>query len=101
MARETKTSRDKALLVFALLLVGSQEGVFNVPRRGQLHTTIPVTHLTLRFVCPRCTREMADMAAKLPRCGIASEALRRNYPLVPKSPLAGVCSWNGGPSCNL
>ena len=36
---------------------------------------------TLRFVCPSCTRDMEGIAAKLWRCGIASEALRRNMPL--------------------
>ena len=35
----------------------------------------------VRFVFPRCTREMDGIAAKLLRCGIASEALRRNMPL--------------------
>ena len=33
---------------------------------------------TLRFVCPSCTRDTDGIAAKLLRCGIASEALRRN-----------------------
>ena len=36
---------------------------------------------TLRFVCPSCTRDTDGIAAKLLRCGIASEALRRNMPL--------------------
>ena len=36
---------------------------------------------TLRFVCPSCTRDTDGVAAKLLRCGIASEALRRNMPL--------------------
>ena len=35
----------------------------------------------LRFVCPSCTRDTDGIAAKLLRCGIASEALRRNMPL--------------------
>ena len=34
----------------------------------------------LRFVRPRCTREMDGIAAKRLRCGVASEALRRNIP---------------------
>ena len=34
-----------------------------------------------QFVCPRSTRETDGIAAKLLRCGIASEALRRNMPL--------------------
>ena len=36
---------------------------------------------TLRFVCPSCTRDTDGIAAKLLRCGIASEVLRRNMPL--------------------
>ena len=36
---------------------------------------------TLRFDCPRSTRETDGIIAKLSRCGIASEALRRNLPL--------------------
>ena len=38
----------------------------------------PCDNSTLRFVCPRSTRERDGIAAKLLRCGIASEALRRN-----------------------
>ena len=40
---------------------------------------------TLRFMCPSCTRDTDGIAAKLLRCGIASEALRRNMPLSWKS----------------
>ena len=32
-------------------------------------------------MCPSCTRDKDGIAAKLLRCGIASEALRRNMPL--------------------
>ena len=32
-------------------------------------------------MCPSCTRDTDGIAAKLLRCGIASEALRRNMPL--------------------
>ena len=32
-------------------------------------------------MCPRSTRETDGIAAKLLRCGIASEALRQNLPL--------------------
>ena len=46
-------------------------------------------NLTLRFVCPRSTRERDGIAAKLLRCGIASEALRRNMPLSPSMPILG------------
>ena len=41
----------------------------------------PCDNFTLRFVCPRSTGERDGIAAKLLRCGIASEALRRNMPL--------------------
>ena len=34
-------------------------------------------------MCPSCTRDTEGIAAKLLRCGIASEALRRNMPLRP------------------
>ena len=36
---------------------------------------------TLRFVCPKSIGETDGMAAKLLRCGMASDALRRNMPL--------------------
>ena len=35
----------------------------------------------LPFMCPRCIRETDGIVAKLVRYGIASEALRRNWPL--------------------
>ena len=42
-------------------------------------------------MCPRNTRETDGIAAKLLRCGIAGEALRRNMPLlkITNTPLQG------------
>ena len=37
-------------------------------------------------MCPSCTRDTDGIAAKLLRCGIASEALRRNMPLSLREP---------------
>ena len=64
-----------------LLLVGSKELVLKVPKRGQLSHCDSCDKKTLRFVCPSCTRDTDGIAAKLLRCGIASEAQRRNMPL--------------------
>ena len=50
-------------------------------------------NLTLRFVWPRSTRETDGIAAKLLRCGIASEALRRNM-MNPNTGYRDKCSWH-------
>ena len=88
-----------------LLLVGSKELVLKVPKRGQFHGAIRVTSFTLRFVCPSCIRDTDGIAAKLLRCGIASEALRRNMPLsrwifwVGSSGCQSWRSWMGSSRC--
>ena len=43
-------------------------------------------------MCPSCTRDTDGIAAKLLRCGIASEALRRNMPLR-GSTVQTSCHW--------
>ena len=50
---------------------------------GQKTFGLNFRSLALRFVCPSCARETDSVAAELLRCGIASEALRRNLPLSP------------------
>ena len=52
------------------------------PKPGTIPSTfcLCVFFVALRFVRPRCTRETDGIAVKLLRCGIASEALRRNMP---------------------
>ena len=78
-ARETskaQTLRNTGPSFFvAILHVGSQESVLEVPTRGQLHAAIRVT----RKRCDSCAQD--GIAAKLLRCGIASDVLRRNMPL--------------------
>ena len=41
--QKTKTLRNKAPFIFPLLLVGSQESVLKVPKRGQFQAVIRVT----------------------------------------------------------
>ena len=81
-----KPCETKPRLFSPLLLVGNQEWVLQVPKRGQFHTCHSCDTETLRFACPRSTRETDGIAAKLSRCGIDSEALR------PNMPLSGLCS---------
>ena len=71
----------KALLFFPLLPVGSQDLVLMVVR-NRFWKCPNEDNFTLRFVghrnatnrSPRCTQETDGIAAKLVRCGIASEA---------------------------
>ena len=76
-----KPCETKARFFPPLLPVGSQELVLKVPQRGQFHRCDSCDNKTPRFFWPRSTRETDGIAAKLLRCGIASEALRRNMPL--------------------
>ena len=73
--KNTYLVKHRPVFLPPLLLVGSKELVLKVPKRGQFHAAI---HVTMRFVCPSCTRDTEGIAAKLLRYGIASEALRRN-----------------------
>ena len=86
---KTQTLRNKGLLFFfsPLLLVGSQESVLT----RAISCCDSCDTETLRFVCPRCTRETDGIAAKLSRCGIASEAVRQNMPL------SSGCCMEGNP----
>ena len=73
-----KPCETQARFLPPLLLVGSKELVLKAPKQGQFHAANICDNLTPRFVCPRSTRERDGIAAKLLRCGITSEALRRN-----------------------
>ena len=76
-----KPCETQGRLFFAILLVGSKESVLKVPKTQAISRCDSCDKKTLRFVCPSCTRDTDGIAAKLLRCGIASEALRRNMPL--------------------
>ena len=78
-----------------LLLVGSQESVLKVPKRGQFHAAIRVKPKCCDSCAqgPRCARETDGIAAKLLRCGIASEVLRRSMPLRFGGVGGGVQHW--------
>ena len=67
-----KPCETQARFLPPLLLVGSKELVLKVPQRWQFDAAIRVR---------KEPREREGIAAKLLRCGIASEALRRNMPL--------------------
>ena len=67
-------AKHRPVYLASLLLVGSAY-------MGAISRCDLCDKLTLRFVCPRSTRETDGIAAKLLRCGIASEALRRNMRL--------------------
>ena len=71
---KTQTLQTKGCFLPPLLPVDSQESVLEY-----FHAPIRVT--MKRCACPRCTRITDGIAAKLLRCGIASEALRQNMPL--------------------
>ena len=79
--KNTNIAKHRPIFLPPLLLVSSKELVLKVPKRGQFDSC---DKKTLRFVCPSCTRDTDGIAAKLLRCGIASEALRRNMQLSPK-----------------
>ena len=79
--KNTNLAKHRPAFIPPLLLVGSKESVLRVPKRGQISSCDSCDNLTLRFVWPRSTTERDSIAAKLLRCGIASEALRRNMPL--------------------
>ena len=81
--KSTNVAKHRPVFLPPLLLVGSKELVLKVPKRGQFHAAIRVT----RKRCDSCgqvalgPRDTDGIAAKLLRCGSASEALRRNMPL--------------------
>ena len=76
--KNTNIAKHRPSFLPPLLLVGSKELVLKVPKRGQFHSAIRVTRKCC--VCPSYTRDTDGIAAKLLRCGIASEVLRRNMP---------------------
>ena len=79
--KNTNIAKHRPIFLPPLLLVGSKDLVLIVPKRGAISRCDSCDKKTLRFVCPSCTRDTDGIAAKLLRCGIASEALRRNMPL--------------------
>ena len=87
--KNTNIAKHRSIFLHPLLLVGSKELVLKVPKRGQFHAAIRVT----RKRCDSCARvaqgTQTGIAAKLLRCGIASEALRRNMPLRRRPPPPG------------
>ena len=91
---KTETLRNKALFFFfsPFSLLDSQESALKVPKRDSVHV-----HTAIR-VTPKCYDSCAqgafwetdDIAGKLLRCRIASEALRRNMPLSTVSSVQGM-----------
>ena len=79
--KNTNIAKHRPIFLPPILLVGSEDLVLKVPKRGQFHAAIRVT----RKRCDSCAQVALlapdGIAAKLLRCGIASEALRRNMPL--------------------
>ena len=66
------------------------------PLRTAISRCDSCDNLTLRFVCPKSTWERDSIAAKLLRCGIASEALRRNMPLSDHTKTTALSTENAG-----
>ena len=81
LTQNTQPLRNKGPSSPPLLPVGRQESVLKVPKERGISRCDSCDNATLQFVCTRCTRETDGIAAKLLRCGIASEALRQNMPL--------------------
>ena len=79
--KNTNIAKHRPIFLPPLLLVGSKELVLKVPKTSAISRCDSRDKKTLRFVCPSCTRDTDSIAAKLLRCGIASEALWRNMPL--------------------
>ena len=79
--QKPKPCETKAVY-FSNSSVGSQESWLKCLNEGNF-TYVAIQWLscnteTLWFMCPRCTWETDGIAAKLLRCGMASEALGRN-----------------------
>ena len=89
--KKHKPHSTKAAFFPPLLPVGSQESVLKVPKRGQFHAAIRVqTNVAIRV--HKVTRETDGIAAKLLRCGIASEGRKRNLKCKSESTKGGDCS---------
>ena len=79
--KNANIAKHRPIFLPPLLLVGSKELFMKVPKPRAISHCDSCDKKMLRFVCPSCTRDTGGIAAKLLRCGIASEALRRNMPL--------------------
>ena len=80
--KNAKPCETKGRLIFPPLLpAGGQESQRESAWTRAISRYDSCDNETSRFVCPGSTRETDGIAAQLLRCGIASEALRRNMPL--------------------